>query len=443
MAIPVHIPKLGMVMTEAELIEWQAKEGDWIEKGSKVLLIETEKVTWELEAPGAGFLHVLMEKGSKAEVAQVVALLAATREELEALQKEQPKVGAVTLKEAPALASQQVAEVGAREEEEKPVIASPAARRLAKEKGIDLTRVSGTGPGGRITEADVMKYYEEAPRPARITPVAERMAREAGLDISTIVGTGEREKVVKEDVEKALAVRAKMEIARPVQSIPLVGMRKKIAQNMFSSLHNTAQVSSFVEVDATEMVRFRDLLREEYKNDETVRISYNDIIVLATSRALKRIPIMNSALVGEEIFLFNEVNMGIAVAVPEGLIVPVLRDADKKGISQIARESRDLARKAREGNLSVEEVTGGTFTISNVSMFEVDASTPILRSPETGILGVGRVKEKPAVHNGQIAIRSMMFLSLTFDHRVIDGAPANEFLGFVVRFLQDPRLILT
>ncbi len=443
MAIPVHIPKLGMVMTEAELIEWQAKEGDWIEKGSKVLLIETEKVTWELEAPGAGFLHVLMEKGSKAEVAQVVALLAATREELEALQKEQPKVGAVTLKEAPALASQQVAEVGAREEEEKPVIASPAARRLAKEKGIDLTRVSGTGPGGRITEADVMKYYEEAPRPARITPIAERMAREAGLDISTIVGTGERGKVVKEDVEKVLAVRAKMEIAGPVQSIPLVGMRKKIAQNMFSSLHNTAQVSSFVEVDATEMVRFRDLLREEYKNDETVRISYNDIIVLATSRALKRIPIMNSALVGEEIFLFNEVNMGIAVAVPEGLIVPVLRDADKKGISQIARESRDLARKAREGNLSVEEVTGGTFTISNVSMFEVDASTPILRSPETGILGVGRVKEKPAVHNGQIAIRSMMFLSLTFDHRVIDGAPANEFLGFVVRFLQDPRLILT
>jgi len=193
----------------------------------------------------------------------------------------------------------------------------------------------------------------------------------------------------------------------------------------------------------TEMVRFRDQVREEYLNDESVRVSYNDIIILATSRVLKRFPMMNSTLVGDEILLHPTVNMGVAVALDEGLIVPVLRDADRKGLLQIAREVRDLARKAREGTLTVDEVTGGTFTITNVSMFEVDGFTPILKPPETGILGVGRVKQKPAVHKGEICIRSLMFLSLTFDHRVVDGAPANDFLQTVARYLENPMLAMT
>jgi pyruvate dehydrogenase E2 component (dihydrolipoamide acetyltransferase) len=212
---------------------------------------------------------------------------------------------------------------------------------------------------------------------------------------------------------------------------------------MYGSLQGTAQLTSFTEVDVTEMVRFRDQVREEYRNDESVRVSYNDIIIFITSRVLKRFPIMNSTLVGEEILLHPTVNMGVAVALEEGLIVPVLRDANRKGLLQIAREARELARKAREGTLTVDEVTGGTFTITNVSMFEVDGFTPILKPPETGILGVGRVKQKPAVHNGEICIRSMMFLSLTFDHRVVDGAPANDFLQTVARYLQNPMLAMT
>jgi pyruvate dehydrogenase E2 component (dihydrolipoamide acetyltransferase) len=191
------------------------------------------------------------------------------------------------------------------------------------------------------------------------------------------------------------------------------------------------------------MVRFRDVVRDAYRSDESVKISYNDIIILAVSRALKRHPLMNSTLVGEEILLHQTVNMGIAVALAEGLIVPVLHNADRMGLLDIARGARELARKAREGTLTVDEVTGGTFTITNMSMFQVDGVTPILRPPETGILGVGRVKDKPAVFNGQIAIRSMMFLSLTFDHQVVDGAPANEFLGTVARYLENPYLIMT
>lgn len=212
---------------------------------------------------------------------------------------------------------------------------------------------------------------------------------------------------------------------------------------MHASLQKTAQLTVFTEVDVTEMLRFRDLIREEYKKDETVKVSYNDIIILATARALRRFPIMNSALVGDEILLHDSVNMGIAVALPEGLIVPVLRDAEKKELLQIAREARELAQKAREKKLMVDEVTGGTFTISNVSMFDVDGATLILRPPETGILGVGRVKEKPAVYKGEIMIRSLMILSLTFDHQVVDGAPANEFLETVARYLQNPALIMT
>jgi len=320
------------------------------------------------------------------------------------------------------------------------VLATPAARRMTKELGLDLAKVPGSGPDGRVSEADVATYHEEGSPSPKITPFAEEMAKQAGIDISTITGTGDDGKIIAEDVERVLSQRVS---AEPVRSIPFTGMRKSVAENMHASLHNTAQLTMFTEVDVTEMVRFRNMVREEYKKDESVRISYNDIIILATVRALTRHPMLNSTLVGDEILLHDSVHMGIAVALSEGLIVPVLRDADKKGLLEIANGTRELARKAREGTLAIDEVTEGTFTISNLSMFQVDGVTPILKPPETGILGVGRIKEKPAVYNGEIAIRSMMFLNLTFDHQVVDGAPAGEFLNTVARYLENPYLIMT
>jgi pyruvate dehydrogenase E2 component (dihydrolipoamide acetyltransferase) len=320
------------------------------------------------------------------------------------------------------------------------VRATPAARRLAKELEIDIGRVQGSGSEGRITEKDVSQFAEGAPSAVRVSPLAEEMARQAGLDLSTVSGSGEGGKIVVADVEKALAQQAEPE---PVKSIPFTGMRRSIADNMHASLANAAQLTAFSEVDVTEIVTFRDLVRQEYQKDENIRISSNDLFIFAASRALKRFPIINSTLVKEEILIHDSVHMGIAVALPEGLIVPVLKDADQKGLLQIARESRKLIRKAREGNLSVDEVTGGTFTITNLSMFPVDGFTPILRPPETGILGLCRVREKPAVYNGEIAIRSMMTVSLTWDHRVVDGAPASEFLQTLSRFLEKPTLIMT
>ena len=434
----VTMPKWGLTMKRGKLTKWFKKEGDLIKKGEELFEVETDKITNKVEAPSGGTLfQIVVPEGTTVGVGTILAVIAAPGEQPERIEGIQ---GGEVVQGRAAAAGGTGPAKAEETAEKKFVLASPAARRLAKELDIDLSLVPGTGPGGRITEADVNTYHEEGPPPPKMTPLAQEMAKQAGLDVSTITGTGEGGKITKEDVQRALETKGPGEIAEPLRVIPFAGMRKAVADNMYASLQNTAQLTSFTEVDVTEMVRFRDVVREEYQRDETVRVSFNDIIILATSRVLKRFPIMNSTLVGDEILLHDAVNMGIAVALDQGLIVPVMHGADKKGLLQIAKEARELARKAREGALTVDEVTGGTFTITNVSMFEVDGFTPILKPPETGILGVGRIREKPAVHEGKIAIRSMMFLSLTFDHRVVDGAPANDFLQTVGRYLQNPTL---
>lgn len=441
MAIHITMPKWGLTMKKGKVAKWFKKEGDSVQKGEALFEVETEKITNKVEAPASGILfQIVVPEGTTVPVGTILAVMAEPGEQPERIEGMQ--IGEVEEKAAPSVAGP--TPVGPQKPKEKMfVLATPAARRLAKELDMDLSLVPGTGPQGRVTEADVTKYHEEGPPPPRITPLAEEMARQAGLDISTIIGTGEDGKITKEDVERALEALAREEEAKPVGSIPFTGMRLSVAENMHASLQNTAQLTIFTELDVTGMVSFLNQAREEYEKDEAVRVSHNDVIILTTSRVLKRFPVVNSTLVGDEILFHHAVNMGIAVALPDGLIVPVLRDADKKGLLEIAKEARELARKARGGDLTVDEVTGGTFTITNLSMFEVDGFTPILRSPETGILGVGRVKEKPAVYNGEITIRPMMFLSLTFDHRVVDGAPAAEFLETVARYLQQPTLALT
>jgi pyruvate dehydrogenase E2 component (dihydrolipoamide acetyltransferase) len=441
-AVNVTMPKWGLTMKEGRISKWFKSEGDTIQKGEPFFEVETEKITNVVEAVADGILfQIVVSADTTVAVGTIVAVIAEPGEKPERIEGLQ--AGEVVEEDAAASAGGSAPSTPEKPAAKKFVPASPSARRVAKELGVDLAQVNGTGPKGRVTEADVMRYHEQGPPTPKVTPLAAEMIRQAGLDAADIQGTGEGGKITREDVERALALQKQAKTALPVKSIPFSGMRKSIAENMHASLQSTAQLTTFTEVDVTEMIRFRDTVREEFKKDETVRISYNDIIILATSRALKHYPIMNSTLVGEEIRLHDSVNMGIAVALPEGLIVPVLRDADKMGLFQIAGGARELARKARAGTLTVDEVTGGTFTISNVSMFQVDGLTPILKPPETGILGVGRVKEKPAVHNGEIAIRSMMYLSLTFDHQVVDGAPAAEFLQTLARYLENPYLIMT
>jgi len=440
-ALNVTVPKWGMTMKEGKISKWFKSEGDTIEKGEPFFEVESEKITNVVKATASGIVfQIVVSAGTKVPVGTIVAVIAEPGEQPERIEGIQ--AGEVVEEAEPA--SDRSAPTPAEKPAEKKFVpASPAARRLAKELGVELASATGTGPSGRIKEADVKRFHEQGPPAPKITPVAAEMIRQAELDIASIEGTGEGAKITKKDVQRFLDLKKHEDVTPPVKSMAFNGIRRSIAENMHASLHNTAQLTMFTEVDATEMIRFRDMVREEYKQDDTVRISDNDTIILATSRALKQHPIMNSTLIGEEILLHDSVHMGIAVALSEGLIVPVLRDADQKNLFEIASEARELARKAREGTLTVEEVTGGTFTISNVSMFQVDGVTPILKSPETGILGVGRVKAKPAVYNGEIAIRSMMFLNLTFDHQIVDGAPAAEFLQTVARYLENPYLIMT
>ncbi len=441
--MPVHVvmPKWGLTMKEGKIVSWLIKEGDPVQKGQDLFEVETEKITNIVEALADGILfQIVVPEGTVVKTGTIVALITEPGETAERIEGIQ--MGEAPEEEPSSAKTPEEKKTEAPAGKKSFVPATPSARRLAKEYGIDLTLVEGSGPEGRVTEKDVTRYHEEGPPPPRITPLALEMAKQAGLDISAITGTGEDGKIVQADVEKALKRRESAEETPPLTNIPFTGMRKAVADNMYASLQQTAQLTTFTEVDVTEMVAFRDIAREEYKRDPNIRISYNDIIIMAVSRALKRHPIMNSTLVEEEIILHDSVHMGIAVALEGGLIVPVLRDADKKSLLEIAREARILAGKARDGKLTMDDVTGGTFTISNVSMFQVDGLTPILKPPETGILGIGRVKEKPAVHRGEIAIRSMMFLSLTFDHRVVDGAPANAFLETAARYLEHPNLIM-
>jgi pyruvate dehydrogenase E2 component (dihydrolipoamide acetyltransferase) len=436
------MPKMGMTMKVGKVSKWYKTEGDSVEKGETLFEVETEKITNKIEAPDSGLLfQIVVTAGETVPVGTILAVISHNGEQ-------PPRIEGIQLGDVEEMqgagASPQDAEVISEPQEEKRLLCTPSARRLAKELGVDLSLVAGRGPKGKIKEADVRKFHEQGPPTPKITPLAAEIARQEGMDISTITGTGENGKITKQDVKHALGASKAAPKAQPTETriIPFEGMRKAIADNMHASLQNAAQLTTFTEVDVTEMVRFRDMMRAEFAKDDAVKISYNDIIVMATARALMRHPIMNSTLVGEEILLHETVHMGIAVALPEGLIVPKLRNAEKRSLLEIAKEVRELAQKAREGALAVEEVTDGTFTISNVSMLDMDGFTPVINPPETGILGVGRVIEKPAVFNGEIAVRHMMTLSLTFDHRVVDGAPAMTFLRDLARYLKQPMLIL-
>jgi pyruvate dehydrogenase E2 component (dihydrolipoamide acetyltransferase) len=442
LSVNATMPKMGMTMKVGKISKWYKNEGDSVKKGEDLFEVETEKITNKIESPGSGILfQIVVPSGSTVPIGTILAVIAEKGEQPERIEGIQAGV-VVEMDGDPTKSEPSESKAGPKEE--KRILSTPSARRMAKELGVDLSLVPGTGPDGKVKDADVLKFHEQGPPSPRITPLAAEIVKQEGLNLSEITGTGENGKITKEDVEQFLAgsKSTDQQDASPVKVIPFEGMRKAIADNMHASLQNAAQLTAFTEVDVTEMVRFRDLVRAEYKKDDFVKISYNDIIVMATSRALMRHPIMNSTLVGEEILVHGSVHLGIAVALPEGLIVPKVRNAEKKNLLQIATEVRQLAEKARKGTLVVEDVTNGTFTISNVSMLDMDGFTPVLNPPETGILGVGRVKEKPSVFNGEITIRHMMTLSLTFDHRIVDGAPAMTFLKDLARYLEQPMLIM-
>lgn len=410
MAVQIAIPKLGMTVDDVNLVEWKRKEGDHIEKGSVILVIETQKTEWNIEAEDSGFLHILVAEGNKAKVGGVIGLIAGTKEEHESLRKELPgdtyAPPAEKVRPLGEAASPGVA-LGKRDER---IRISPVARRMAEEHMIDITKIQGTGPEGRITREDAQKAIEEqkkaAPPSKEITP-------------ETFQGKKIRE------------------------TIPLRGMRKAIAEHMHRSLSTSAQMTIMGEFDMTEMVKFREPMVKQ-ESIVGVRISYIDILVFVIAKALKNHRDINCSLIENELKIWEDINVGVAVALGiEGLIVPVVKNADQKSLTEISRAVKLQMEKAQTGKCTPDDVSGGTFTLTSLGRGGVSYfQTPIINQPESAILATGPIKDKPVVRNGQIVIAPIMPYSLTFDHKAINGFGAEQFLGTLQRFMETPSLLL-
>jgi pyruvate dehydrogenase E2 component (dihydrolipoamide acetyltransferase) len=437
MAEEIVLPQWGMEMQDATIVKWLKQEGDAVREGEPLVEVETAKIETEMESTASGVLaHILVPEGVTVPIRTVLAIVAVPGEQV----PRPPSAAPATIPDPATARTTQPATAVAPTSQAAPQVV-PAARRLAQDRGIDLSQVHGTGPGGRILLGDVQRALDArtatSPAPAasvQVTPVARRMAQQHGIDLSQVRGTGPRGRIVVEDVENAIAAQARP-ARQPALVVPITGMRQTIATRLLQSLQAMAQVTLTTEVDVTDAMQLREGLARHWHD---AGLSPLHLVVKATARALKEHPRMNAIQKEHEIELAQEINVGVAVSLQEGLIVPTIRRADEKSLAQIARETHDLANKAREGRASYDEVTGGTFTITNLGPYGIDAFTPIINAPQVGILGVGRAVEKPVVYQGQIAKRSMMFLSLTFDHRVIDGAPAAEFLHTVTARLEDP-----
>ena len=438
MPTEILLPQWGMEMQDGTIVKWLKKEGDTIQEGEPLVEVETAKLETEMESVASGVVtRILVPEGATVPIRTVLAIIAAPGEEVAQPASAAPSTPAPAAGPATRTSASAPARSGG------PVTAQvvPAARRLAQEHGVDLSLIQGTGPRGRILIEDVERAASATPvaTPAQagggvsvqVVPAARRLAQERGVDLSQVQGTGPRGRILIADVENAIDALA----APAAQVVPISGMRRNIATRMLDSVLTTAQVTLTTEADVTDAMALRQGLNRQMTDGSLSPLS---LIIKAAARALREYPRMNAIQRENEIELVSEVNVGVAVAIEEGLMVATIRQTDEKGLVQIARESRELASKVREGKASYDDVTGATFSITNLGTYEIDAFTPIINPPQIGILGVGRVVEKPAVHNGEIAKRSMMFLSLTFDHRVIDGAPAAEFLRILKGHLEDP-----
>ncbi|MFH1242180.1 MAG: 2-oxo acid dehydrogenase subunit E2 [Pseudomonadota bacterium] len=450
MATRIIMPQAGQDITEGRVVKWLKAEGDTVKQGEPICEVETEKVVFEVESPVDGvLLKVIVPDGQKTKIFSTIGIVGEPGEAFDLAEflageeKEEPGVDVSDIRKR--LGKKDWADTGK-------IKVSGRARKLAKEKGIDLSTIKGTGPGGRIVEKDVERAAPEgAGDKVRISPVAKKMAEENGIELNAVKGTGPGGRIMKEDVERAREARAreKMLAERPAAAalkevrevLPIRGVRQVIFERMHQSLQQSAQLTLMMEADAGELVRFRQVLGEG-PEDERVRVSYNAILVKILARVLEEHPQMNSSVVGDEIWLWESVNLGVAVDVAEGLVVPVIRDANKKDLTAIQREMDDLVEKARLKRLVPDDLRGGTFTLTNLGFVDIEAFTPILNPPETGILGIGKIVEKPVVANGEIQIGQRMTLSLTFDHRIVDGADGGRFLKRIKTYVQKPYLLL-
>nr|WP_290665577.1 2-oxo acid dehydrogenase subunit E2 [Ardenticatena sp.] len=464
MAVEITLPKLGFDMEEGAIAAWLKNEGDPVKKGEVVAEVETDKATVEMEAPADGvLLKILVPAGQVVPVNTPVALIGEPGETIESSATPVPAASEETPSVAPEPAPAATSSAASAEG----VKATPVARRLAEEHGVDLSRVQGSGPGGRITKEDVQAHLAAADEPpppdgVKASPAARRRARELGIDIRQVPGSGPEGRIVIRDVE---AFAERVAVAEPApapapapaapgvpsvpvqpigaaEEIPLTRMRQRIAEVMTASKAPVPHFYVTMSIDMDAAMALRQQINATLA-DEGIKVSVNDMIVKAAALALRKFPNINASFAGDKIIRHGDINIGIAVAVESGLLTVVVRNADQKSLSQIAAEARAKVQRAREGKVQPDDIGGSTFTVSNLGMYGVDSFVAVITPPEAAILAVGGVQKVPVVRNDEIVVGQVLKVTISADHRVTDGAEAAEFLVEFKRLLENPmRLML-
>ncbi|KAF5070033.1 Dihydrolipoyllysine-residue acetyltransferase component of pyruvate dehydrogenase complex [anaerobic digester metagenome] len=445
MAEFIIMPKQGLQMTEGTIMEWLVGEGEEVIADAPLFEMETDKLTISIDASISGtLLKIIHEAGAVVPITEPIAIVGDKGEDFSALLDSigAPAAAAAVAESAEPVQIEEAAIETATVKAPRTgrVFASPRAKMLAEEKGIDVADLDGSGPEGLVIEKDVLDYVLNPAQKTAATPLARKIAELENIDINGVQGSGVRNKVLADDVRLSASVsQGPIQMVAPLDEelIPIKGMRKIVAERMKQSLGEMAQANHRITVDMTNSVA----LREQYKAVGR-KVSYNDIVLRCVAKALTEFPMMNSSWTSEGIVLKKYVNMGMAVAIDQGLIVPVIKNIHLKSLDQISKESSELASKAKENRLQPEDYSGGTFTVSNLGMFDIDGFTAIINPPEAGILAVGKLAKQPVVIGDEIVIRMMMQLSLTYDHRTVDGAPSAQFLKRIKELLENPMLLI-
>ena len=457
MATEFFIPKLGQTVEEVTLVDWLVPDGSKVDFGQSIMDVETDKAVFPVEANAKGYLHIGPYKaGDVVPVLTVVATIGKQDETFSAGGAPAGEALTAAATEAVAGAAEAAPTPTASKEAAGKVFASPRARKLAAANTVDLSQVPPTGGAGvRVIEKDVVNYLEEAAKAIhKATPLAARVAAVEGVDLAAVPGSGPGGKVTKSDVVQTIEASRAAPVAAPilapaplpaaevVERIPLKGVRAIIAERMGTSVHTTAHVTMFMDVDATEFVAARERIKARVSEAWGFSPGYNDLLAKIVAQMLRQFPYMNARLAPDAIELLGHVNIGLAVDTERGLLVLVMRDADRKTLREFGAEFREKLDRARKGRSLPDDLSGGSFTITNLGMYEIEGFTPVINLPEAAILGVGKIIPKPVARGSTVEIRQMMTLSLVFDHRVVDGAPAARFMQAIKAMVEEPYLLI-
>ncbi|SNS88586.1 pyruvate dehydrogenase E2 component (dihydrolipoamide acetyltransferase) [Bacillus sp. OK838] len=405
MAVEVVMPKLGMAMKEGTVSLWSKEVGDSVEKGEAIASINSEKIEMDIESPTEGtILNIAVQEGQGVPPGTVICHIGNPNEKIMIKEPVAEKIDLeIDEQEKPKTNESPILPQGDR------LLITPIARKMAQAANLDIEKIQGTGPGGRITKDDVQKEMEK--RDSKSVNKEERI----------------------EDPQHPL---------ESPQQIPVSGMRKIIAKRMKESLQNSAQLTLTMKVDVTDLVILQKQANEILQRHESTKLTITDFVAKTVVLALKEHPKMNSAYIEDNIHFYEHIHLGLAVALEKGLVVPVIRNAESCTIRHLSKKGKELARRARDGQLPSEDMQGSTFTISNLGAYGVEHFTPILNTPETGILGIGSAYDTPLYIGDELERRTILPLSLTFDHRVLDGAPASAFLQTLKRYLEEPITVI-